>query len=174
MNGARTIPAAVNTTEKGQAPNPPQRRSNSTRCSRGGGGGRAAATFGAERAGGEGSPNGRTSEAKRCSARRRRTGHEEPKPALRHRLGVTEDNRRHRRSITSPKRESSPQKMAQPFAQQTEGRCQLFSSALTRRITSTCALGVCLSHMSTRRHIVDQPDIAAYRAAMPQRHPTQY
>src|SRR3546814_17136659 len=39
--------------------------------------GRAAATFGAERAAGEGSTNVRTTQAKRCSARRRRTGHAE-------------------------------------------------------------------------------------------------
>src|SRR3546814_9679354 len=39
--------------------------------------GRAAATFGTERAAGEGSTHVRTNKAKRCSARRRRTGHEE-------------------------------------------------------------------------------------------------
>src|SRR5690606_1390911 len=64
-----------------QANRSSRRRHAFHRCSRRGGGGRAAATFGAERAAGKGSPNGRTSRAKRCSARRRRTGHEEQSTA---------------------------------------------------------------------------------------------
>src|SRR3546814_5506920 len=77
MGGARTVSTISGISEKRQAPKPPQLSHTFQLCSLRGDGGRAAATFGAEQAVGEGSPNGRTSKALRCSARRRRTGHEE-------------------------------------------------------------------------------------------------